>query len=443
MNRDTLIALAVFVALLAAGYFVMKRPGKGERTGKRPVILAKMTAKTINKLTVTAKGKTVVLQRHGKDQWKVTSPVNYPADKYTVDTAAEKLEKLEFGDLITKQKARQAEYEVDDKAGIRVIASDGKKTLADFYLGKLLNDHTMFRLAGKDEIYQVVGSQRYAFEREVKNWRKREITEFKQDQPRKLELTTAGGAISLSRKDDKASWKVDKSDTEIKQLDSGAVDAVLRAMQSLTAFKFADGKKPQEVGLDKPTATIKVTLADKKSQTLLVGSHKGDEYWVKRAGKPQVFVIQKSTAKDLLKRPIDFRDKTVLTFKGDAVVSMVITRQEKDKEAQILKLERKGKEWMGNDKKVKDDQKIKDAIKELSSLKAEGFSRHAATELGLDKPSCAVELKLKDGTSHHISVGSVEKDGAYGLTSKQKPADIFSFQKYSTDRFCLDPKDYK
>ena len=442
MNRNTLIALGVFVALLVAGYFIMKQPDKGERVGDRPVILAKVTAKKVTKLSITAKGKTVVLQRQGKDQWEVVSPVDYPADKYAADTAVEKLEKLEFGDLITKQKARHAEYEVNDKAGIRIVASEGAKPVADFYLGKVMNDHTMFRLAGKDEVHQVVGSQRYAFEREIKNWRKQEITEFKKEQARKLELTTAGGAITLSRKDEKASWKVNQSAVAIKQLDDSVVNAVLQAMHALTAYKFADGKKPQEVGLDKPSATIKVTLADKKSQILLVGSHKGDDYWVKSADAAQIFLIQKSTAKDLLKRPIDFRDKTVLSFKEDDVVSLVVTKQEKDKEAQTVKFERSGKEWTGNGKKVKDDQKIKDALKELSSLKAEGFARHTAAELGLDKPGCTVQITLKDRTTHLLTAGSVEKDGSYGLTRKGVP-DLFTIQKYALDRFCLDAKDYK
>lgn len=443
MNRNTLIALAVFLGLAVAGYFVMKQPKKGERQGAKPIILAKIDAKKIAKLSITHKGQTVVLERHGKDQWKVTSPVTYAADKYAADTAVEKLEKLEFGDLITKQKAKHAEYEVTDKAAIRVVASDGKATLADFYLGKTLNDHTMFRLKGKDEIYQVVGSQRYAFEREVKNWRKREIVEFKQEQARKIEITGAGGAITLSRKDEKASWKVDASATPIKTLDDGAVSDVLRVLSSLSAFKFADKKKPGEAGLDKPVNTLKVTLADKKSHTLLVGATKGDETFIKAGDKPQVFVVQKHSAKDLLKRPIDFRDKTVLTFKVDAVISLTVTKKDKDKEAATAALELKGKEWHSNGKKVKDEQQIKDALKELSSLKAEGFARHTPAELGLDKPQCTVELKLKDGTAHKITVGSVEQGAAYGLTSKQKAADIFTFQKYSIDRFCLDPKNYK
>ncbi len=443
MNRNTLIALVVFLALAAAGYFVIKQPKKGERQGAKAVILAKMQAKKIAKLSVTHKGKTVVLERHGKDQWKVTSPVSYAADKYAADTAVEKLEKLEFGDLITKQKTKHAEYEVTDKAGIRVVASDGKATLADFYFGKTLNDHTMFRLKGKDEIYQVVGSQRFAFEREMKNWRKREIVEFKQEQARKLEVTGGAGAITLSRKDEKASWKVDASATPIKTLDDSAVSDVLRVLSSLSAFKFADKKKPAEVGLGTPVNTLKVTLADKKTHTLLVGATRGDETWVQAGGKPQVFVVQKHSAKDLLKRPIDFRDKTVLTFKVDAIVSLTVTRKAKDKEAATVALERKGQEWHAGGKKVKDEQKIKDAVKELSSLKAEGFARNTPAELGLDKPQCTVQLKLKDGTDHLITVGSVEQGAAYGLTSKAKAADIFTFQKYSIDRFCLDPKDYK
>ena len=442
MNRNTLIALVIFVALAAGAYFVMKRPDKGVRVGERPTVMAKIEVKKIKKLTITNKGKTVVLQRAGKDGWELVDPVKYAADKYAADSAAEKVEKLEFGDLVTEQQAKHAVYEVDDKSGLRVIVSDGKKNLADFYLGKVVDDHTMFRLAGKKEVHQVVGSQKYAFEREVKNWRKREIIEFKQDQARKLELSSAEGAITLSRKDQKGPWKVDQTATKIDQLDDSAVTDILSSLYSLSAHEFADGKKLGETGLDKPVATIRVTLADGKSQTLLIGGHKGENYWVKRAAAPQIFVIQKHTIKNLHKRPIDFRNKTVLAFKEADVVSLLVTKKEKDKEAQKLKLERKGTDWMGNGKKVKDDQKIKDALKELATLKAEGFARHTAAELGLDKPGCTVQITLKDRTTHLLTAGSVEKDGSYGLTRKGVP-DLFTIQKYALDRFCLDAKDYK
>ena len=442
MNRKTLIALVTFLALLGAGYMVVKSPQKGERVGERERPLAKLDAKKLNKVSITAKGKTVVLERAGKDQWKLVKPVAYAADKHSADTVVEKLGALEFGDLVTQQKAKHAQYQVDAKAGIRVQAWQAGKQVADFYLGQVLEDFTMLRLANKDEVHQVVGAVRYAFERDVNAWRNKSIVEFKQEEARKLELTTKGaGTIVLARKDDKAPWKVEQSPVKIDQLDTTAVTDFLSTAQSLSAHDFGDKLTLAQAGLDQPAATLKVSLKGGKSVTLLMGDAKGDAHRVKLPGKPQIFLIQQHSAKNLLKRPIDFRDKTVLSFKEGDAVALTLTKQDKGKPAVTIKLARKGAEWQVNGKAVKDAAKVTDAVKELSSLKAAGFAHHSAAELGLDKASCTVELQLKDRTTHVITVGSVDKDGAFGLTRKGVE-DLFTLPKYTVDRICFDPKDY-
>jgi hypothetical protein len=150
-------------------------------------------------------------------------------------------------------------------------------------------------------------------------------------------------------------------------------------------------------------------------------------------------VVKKYTIENLAKRPIDFRDKTVLSFKAEDAVSLTIDRK-KDKES--VALAKKGNDWLGNGKKVKDPGKIKTALEALATLKAEGFAAASAKELGLDKPDWTVEVQLKDRTRHLLSVGSVEKDGFLGL-SRRGVSYLFSFRKYSLDRFLLDPKSFK
>ena len=53
-----------------------------------------------------------------------------------------------------------------------------------------------------------------------------------------------------------------------------------------------------------------------------------------------------------------------------------------------------------------------------------------------------MELKLKDGTTRRLVVGSVERDGLFGLTRDGQP-EIFTFRKYTLDRFLLDPGAYR
>jgi hypothetical protein len=434
--------MVVFLALLGAVYYLQTRPDKGERHGDRPRPVPPLSDSQIRRVTITAKKTRVVLERSGKD-WRVTAPVNDEADSYAAKTMVEKLTGLEFGDMVTEREDRHAGHKVDDRGGIHVEVSDGKSTVADFFLGKVADGFTMLRAAGKDQVYQAVGALTHAFEREVKNWRRRTIVELKQQDVRQLEITTRGvpgaGAIVLSRPDEKSDWKVVRSDAPVQELDKAVVSGLLSGLGNLSAFDFADGAKPEQTGLAAPTATVVAHLKGGRKTTLLVGSRKGDDYWVRNQDDPQVFIVKKYAVDSLLRRPIDFREKTVLRFRAEDVVGLSI--QNKTERSSVT-LTRKGEDWLGDGKKVKDTTKIKGALETLSALRAEGFAWLTAEELGLDRPGWVLEVRLKDRTRHVLTVGSEEKDSLFGLRVADRP-EIFTFRKYTLDRFLLDPGSYK
>ncbi len=440
MNRKTLFALLLFFVLSGAVYFLSSQPEKGERVGERPRPISRISGKTIQKVSITAKGNTVVLERRGEDSWELVKPLRYPADKYAVRTMAEKLEKLEFGDIVTEIESKQAEYEVDDKGGMKVVVSDGKQDLAEFYLGKTIDRFTMFRAKGSKQIYQAVGSLGPSFRRDVKGWRERKFLEMKRDEVRKLSISSEQGIITLTRPDAKGQWKVESAPLPIDLLDQGTANNLLSALSSLSAADFADGVSPGKSGLDQPRYTITAGLsAAGKELTLLVGKMAGDSYHVQRKGKPQIFLINKHSLKNLLRRPIDFKDKVVLSFKADDLESLKVTSS-KDKGSITFK--RKGDGWTGNGKKIADANKIKDAVKALATLKAEGFGAFSPVEYGLDKPDWILEIMLKDHTRHLIKVGSQEKDSLFALTRSGSP-DIFTLRKYMVDKLRISPKGFK
>ena len=86
---------------------------------------------------------------------------------------------MDVSDLVTEQKAKQAEFEVDDKSGIHVVAkAKGGKVLADLIVGKSTGPGTMVRLPGKDEVWQASGISRYLFDKAPADWRDKSITTF-------------------------------------------------------------------------------------------------------------------------------------------------------------------------------------------------------------------------------------------------------------------------
>ena len=110
MNRKTLTAVAAFAILGLVALFALRQPEKGEATGDRQRPLAKIDPAALDTITVTRGGAATVLKREG-GKLKVTAPVPYAADETAVKAAFEALEKLEFGNLVTENKAKQVELD--------------------------------------------------------------------------------------------------------------------------------------------------------------------------------------------------------------------------------------------------------------------------------------------------------------------------------------------
>ncbi len=86
--------------------------------------------------------------------------------------------------------------------------------------------------------------------------------------------------------------------------------------------------------------------------------------------------------------------------------------------------------------------KIKDAVKALATLKAEGFGAFSPAEYGLDKPDWILEIMLKDRTRHLLKIGSQEKESLFALTRSGSP-DIFTLRKHMVNKISISPKGYK
>ncbi|HEY3353646.1 MAG TPA: DUF4340 domain-containing protein, partial [Polyangia bacterium] len=199
MDKKTTVMLGLFVLLLAGviGAKVALKPA-GERSGDRPRPIPAMKAADVDELQLTQNKVTVTLKKTG-EAWALTAPVSYPADQAGVKSALEKLETLGFDGVVTDRAEKHVDYEVTDDKGVRVVARKGGAVLADLILGKVAGGFTMLRLQGKNDVWRGVGSLKYVFGKETKNWRDHEVMTFKKDDVEKVELRTAAGATVCKR----------------------------------------------------------------------------------------------------------------------------------------------------------------------------------------------------------------------------------------------------
>ena len=147
------------------------------------------------------------------------------------------------------------------------------------------------------------------------------------------------------------------------------------------------------------------------------------------ATRPQVYTVKKYSIEHLAKKPIDYRDKTIVKAKQADLTAVEIT-DGKDTTA----LTQKDGKWTAA-KATADESKVKPALGGFEDLVADGFSEDKEpAKTGLDKPAGRAVLHEKGKPPITITVGAATKDGDYYVQKSGSP-DVYLVKKYAVDRW--------
>jgi len=445
MNRKTLIAFGAFAVLSLIAFLKLREPEKGERQGEQPRPVARLKSTDFDTLEVTKAKATTVIKRDGT-KFKVVSPTAYRADDNVAKLAFEAIEKLEFTSIVTEQKAKHAEFEVADDSALRVAAKAGDKVVADLIIGKPMGGGTMVRPAGKDEVWQVTGSIKFNFDKNPADWRDKSITTFLNGDAETIDVKSkTGGTIALKKTDKKEGaddlWAITASSLPVNKLDNTIPTGIVSALSVWKANDFADGAKPEQTGLGDPALTITVGLKGGKKATVLVGNKKGDDdYYVKTATEPQVFLVKKYNMDRVNKRPIEFRDKTICDISDADLTDLSVTHG-----AESYALTKSGKDWKATKpaKTEIDPAKVTSIVGAFKAWKATGFAEDSDPKAtGLAKPQAVIVAKSKAATCT-LKVGDETKDKQSYFVQAGASPDVYLVAKWATDRSLVKVADIK
>jgi hypothetical protein len=456
MNRKTLIAGGAFVVLAAIALLVLRSPEKGARTGEAPRPIAKLAPGAFDTLEVTKGGATTVIKKDGST-YKILKPVPYAADQDAAKQAFESLEKLEFDGTTSDQKSKQDEMEVG-ASGLRVVvksSAQGDKPLADFRVGKVANTVTMIRLEGKDDIWKAVGHLKYQYDKDPAGWRDKSITTFDEKDAHRIEVASkSGGKIVLTRPEPKdggaggGDWTVAQSSVKVDPLDKTIASGMISALYAWKTNDFADNAKPEDTGLASPDNTITVGLRGNKKVTVLIGKKKGEEdYYVKTADNPQIFLVKKYSLERINKRPVEFREKIICNLNEGEITEVSVAR---DKDAYTL-VKQPGKTGADAWRVTKptgvtlDTSKVNAIISSFKDWKATSFAQDTSPKAtGLIKPSATIAARSNlKGSGCTVKIGSELPDKQNSYLERVGNPDVFVAPKWSIDRLLVKVDDLK
>ena len=257
-------------------------------------------------------------QRNG-DVWKVSKPLEAPANSPSVKSMLDNLEKLEIHELITKSADGYAKYDLDGDKAVHVVAYKGADKVLDMYFGKSGSRGQMARIAGVEGVYVVKGYSSFLFAKELKGWRNTDIWKFEDKNVIGVEIENETGKFSFSKNDDKWSGSFTKRGKEGKleakagkwdKFDESKLKTVLTTFKTLRASDFAD--KDADAGLDaaaKNGGVVRFLFKDNAPERKLeVGKkQKNDDRFARDpGGDGTVYVLSSWTAKWAVAKASDF-----------------------------------------------------------------------------------------------------------------------------------------
>jgi hypothetical protein len=307
-NSRLYIAAAILIGLVVAVVATRRSRESVSSLEKPSATLTELKKPDVTQLSIQKPGQpAVVLVKQG-DVWALSAPLAAEANQDAVSAALDKLAELKVAGVAATRKENQEKLEVDAAHGIHVIARAGDKPLIDLYVGRTTGTDTVVREEGKDASLTAKGSFRYVFDKELKDFRKREISELDVAQLSALSVTSPKGSFKFERTagatpEAPGVWAQAKGEKPIAKLDPEQVQALASTAAHLRASDFASASDGDAVtGLSSPVAKLTLTKKDSTSVELALGKqHAGSEdYYVRVGGSEVVYRLAKYSAEKLM-----------------------------------------------------------------------------------------------------------------------------------------------
>ncbi len=240
MTRRMQSLIVVFVVLL--GFMFLQRQQHKKIVAAGPAQTVKIEADKVTKVEIHGKDGDVELVRTG-EEWKLTKPLEYPANTDMIKGMLKSVEELKLEDVISSNPANRTTYEVDS-TGTAVKIWTGDKLALSAIIGKASTDytHTYLRYADRDEVYRAGGVISYNFNHAAKDWRDKSILKLEEKQIQKIVLEYPKDkppvVVTLARADS-THWNLQSGAHPAARADSTAAARVASNVARLNTVEFA------------------------------------------------------------------------------------------------------------------------------------------------------------------------------------------------------------
>jgi len=243
----------------------------------------------------------IVLVKAGEEDWNLQKPAPAKANASNVKSLLDNLPKLSLSEKITDSKDEYKRWGVSDQKALHATFYKGNDAVFDVYFGENGSRGQMTRLAKQDGVFAIKGFSKWLYDRDAKGWRDKSMFKFDDKDVVKVDIQNKNGEFTFEKAGTGWSSKFAKAGAKgaaaaakpIDKFQASKVDDLLRAYKGLSAMDFGDGKKPEEVGLAAPQATVTIELKGGTGTHILKLGDTADasNRWASTNGSDQIYTI--------------------------------------------------------------------------------------------------------------------------------------------------------
>ena len=404
----SLLASVVVLAGLAGYIFLVenkREPNAAE--AKEKVWGGTLASEDMEEVEITLAGGETAKVQKTDGAWQVVEPSKAPADETEMTSIASSLAGLEIQRVVDENAGDVKQYGLDPARISVAFRSKGQKDVRRIEIGEKTptGGDLYARIPGEKRVFLVSSYLDSTFNKTPFALRDKAVLKVDRQKADGLELTEGATNVQLAKKG--SDWTLVKPVAA--RADFAAVESSLERVSAAQMVGVTEENATDlaKYGLDKPSATITVSMGSSRA-TLLLGNTENAVVYAKDASRPMVFTVAPTLKTDVIKPVSDFRRKDLFDARA-----FTTTHIEFKRGSETIVLDKsKGKDdadvWKNGSGKDVETDKAEDLVNRVTGLRGSSFEEQ--THASLKSPALVVTVRSNDNKTETVTFGRTATD---------------------------------
>jgi hypothetical protein len=403
MKTKNLVILAAIVLAVAAYVFLVERhrPTSEEVSGEAEKVLRDFDRDQVSAIVIDREEGRVSLEKVG-EEWRLREPLDFPADSSAVSSTLGSLANLTADRRLAVHEVDPADYGLAEPiVEITLRMDDGSERRVAVGDEMPLGSKRALRLDGEGEVIIAAGWFVSDLEREIDDWRSRDVVNLLEDDVASIDIESGPDSIRAVRLEDR--WQLLRPLDDL--ADGDHLGTLISELSSMRISEFlADDSIPLELGLDLPEYEITVVRADGEMPLRLdLGITREGESGTEvacRRGDGEYFWASERVRTRLSKAPVLWRSKKVMPFETWDATGIRITTP-----AGSTNLVHDGNFWRFDDEAEANLTAVQEKLRSLADLEATDYDLMAPLTREMGTVEVVFEAEDEEPTGQVITFG--------------------------------------